>query len=261
VIRTLWAAFVAIGATYFYGTIVLVAGLFGVRGGVYSGSTRRWARAILRASAVPVRLVGEGHLRADTPQIVVSNHVSGYDIFALASVVPEPFAFVGKKELDSIPFFGRAWKAAGHISIDRSNRQQAIATLQEAGRRIREEHSTVIIFAEGTRSKTGELQPLKKGAFALALEAGVPIVPTVIIDSERIMRGKLGRVHPTPITIHFGEPILPGKPGSGAIDAVLAATQARMAEMLAAGRAASRVGSGEGAARRHDGPAGGVSGG
>jgi len=241
VIRTFWAATVAIAATYFYGTIVLVASLFGVRGGIYSRCTRRWARAILRASAVPVRLEGFENLREDVPQIVVSNHVSGYDIFALAAFVPEPFAFVGKKELDSIPFFGRAWKAAGHISIDRSDRQKAIATLREAGRRIREEASTVIIFAEGTRSRTGELQPLKKGAFALALEAGVSIIPTVIVDSEKIMRGKLGRVHPNPITIHFGEPVHPREPGAGAIDAVLAETRERMEAMLTAGRARSRA--------------------
>jgi 1-acyl-sn-glycerol-3-phosphate acyltransferase len=231
-IRTVWTAFVAVFATYFYGTIVIVASLFRVRSGIYTRCTQRWARAILRASNVPVRLEGFEHLRPDAPQIVVSNHVSGYDIFALAAVLPPPFSFVGKKELDSIPFFGRAWIAAGHISIDRSNRQKAIATLREAGRRIREDNSTVIIFAEGTRSRTGELQPFKKGAFALAVESGVPIVPTVIVDSERIMRGKLGRVHPTPIVIRFGEPIILDGRQHGGLEAVMNATHERMRLML-----------------------------
>jgi 1-acyl-sn-glycerol-3-phosphate acyltransferase len=232
VIRTIWAALVLVGATYFYGTIVLVAPLLGVKGDLYTRCTQKWARAILRASAVPVRLQGFEHIRPDEPQIVVSNHVSGYDIFALAAVLPLPFSFVGKQELNRIPFFGRAWLAAGHISIDRSNRQRAIATLQEAGRRIREERSTVIIFAEGTRSTTGELLPFKKGAFTLAVESGVPIVPTVIIDSERIMRGKLGRVHPTPITIRFGEPVDVVRRGDGGLDAVMSETADRMRRML-----------------------------
>jgi 1-acyl-sn-glycerol-3-phosphate acyltransferase len=232
VIRTLWAALVLVGATYYYGTIVLVAPLLGVKSDLYTRCTQKWARAILRASAVPVRLEGFEHIRPDEPQIVVSNHVSGYDIFALAAVLPPPFSFVGKQELNRIPFFGRAWLAAGHISIDRSNRQRAIATLQEAGRRIREERSTVIIFAEGTRSTTGELLPFKKGAFTLAVESGVPIVPTVIIDSERIMRGKLGKLHPTPITIRFGEPVDVVRRGDGGFDAVMSETADRMQRML-----------------------------
>lgn len=236
-IRTLWTALAVVFATYFYGTVVIVASLFGVRGDLYTRCTQRWARTILRASNVPVRLEGFEHIRPDSPQIVVSNHVSGYDIFALAAVLPPPFSFVGKKELDRIPFFGRAWVAAGHISIDRSNRQQAIATLQEAGRRIREERSTVIIFAEGTRSRTGELQPFKKGAFALAVESGVPVVPTVIVDSERIMRGKLGRVHPTPITIRFGPPIeVERRRDAGGLDAVMRETHERMRRMLSGHR-------------------------
>ena len=81
---------------------------------------------------------------------------------------------VAKKELERIPFFGTAWKAAGHISIDRSDRTSAIQSLRRAGRSIREQRSTVIIFPEGTRSLTGEMLPFKKGAFMLALEADVP---------------------------------------------------------------------------------------
>jgi 1-acyl-sn-glycerol-3-phosphate acyltransferase len=241
VIRTLWALLVLVAATYFYGSVALVASLVGIRGDLYTRCTQKWARAILRASGVPIRLVGFENIRPDTPQIVVSNHVSGFDIFALAAVLPAPFSFVGKEELNRIPFFGRAWRAAGHISIDRSNRQRAIATLQEAGRRIRDERSTVIIFAEGTRSTTGELLPLKKGAFALAVESGVPIVPTVIVDSEHIMRGKLGKVHPTEITIRFGEPMSIARRGEGGLDAVMADVHARMSAMLNEGRGAGRL--------------------
>jgi 1-acyl-sn-glycerol-3-phosphate acyltransferase len=206
-IRSLWVGIVLTVSTYFYGAIAIGAALLRVRGRVYSWATQAWARAILRASPTPIRVIGAEHVPAGQGQIIASNHLSGYDIFALAAVLPSPFHFVAKKELEKIPFFGRAWKAAGHISIDRSNRQKAIASLQQAGRKIREERATVIIFAEGTRSRTGQLLPFKKGAFALALEAGVPVVPTAICGSDQIMHEGSWKVHPATITIQFGEPI------------------------------------------------------
>jgi 1-acyl-sn-glycerol-3-phosphate acyltransferase len=237
-IRSFWVGIVLLFATFYYGTTVLVASLLGVRGGLYSHCTQKWARAVMRASGVPIRLEGAGMLRPGEPRIVVSNHLSGFDIFALAAVLPTPYAFVGKKELNSIPFFGRAWVAAGHISIDRSDRQKAIATLQAAGRRIREDGSTVIIFAEGTRSTTGELLPFKKGAFALAVESGVPIIPTVIVGTDRISpKGSL-RVRPHPITIHFGDQVLPDRRGPQALETTVQATRERMQEILDRNRGA-----------------------
>jgi 1-acyl-sn-glycerol-3-phosphate acyltransferase len=235
VIRTFWVAIVLGFATFYYGTIALVASLLGVRGDLYTQCTQKWARAIVRASAVPVKLEGFENLRPQSPQVVVSNHASFYDIFALAAVLPAPFSFVGKKELDRIPFFGRAWIAAGHISIDRSDRKKAIASLQKAGQRIREERSTVIIFAEGTRSPAGELLPFKKGAFALAVESGAPIIPTVITGSNRIMGEGSWRIRPQPITIRFGNPIQPGKRGEQSLESLMEATHVRMQRMLASG--------------------------
>jgi 1-acyl-sn-glycerol-3-phosphate acyltransferase len=235
--RTAWVGVVVFTSTVYYGTIVLVASLVRARGNIYSNCTRKWGRAIMRASGIPVTVEGLENLRRKAPQIVVSNHVSGFDIFALASVLPGPFVFIGKKELDKIPFFGSVWRAAGHISIDRSNRQKAIATLQEAGRRIREENSTVIVFPEGTRSRTGDLLPFKKGAFTLATEAAVPVIPTVVIGSSRIMRGGSWRVHPYPVTIRFGSPIIPPTLGAGKIDALVSETHLRMQQMLGEGRA------------------------
>jgi 1-acyl-sn-glycerol-3-phosphate acyltransferase len=232
VIRTLWVYSVVLVSTLFHGTVVLVASLFGVRGDLYSGFTQKWARSILRASAVPISVEGSENLRPGKPQIVVSNHVSGYDILALAAVLPRPFAFVGKKELDRIPFFGRAWVAAGHISIDRSDRQKAVATLQEAGRRIRDEGSTVIMFPEGTRSTTGQMLPFKKGAFALAVESGVPIVPTVIFGTDRIWQKGSSRVHPHPIIVRFGIPLEPGRRGERGLDLLAETTRKRMQQML-----------------------------
>lgn len=207
-IRTVWFFLVVAAATLYYGVQAIGASVLGVKGTLYSRLTQRWARSILWAAGVPVVTEGLENVRAGEPQIIVSNHVSWFDIFALASVLPLPFYFVAKKELERIPFFGMAWKAAGHISIDRSNRQKAIQSLREAGEQVRRDRGSVIIFPEGTRSRTGRLQPFKKGAFTLAVEAGVPLVPTVVTGSYDIMRPDSWTVHPHTVHLRFAEPVV-----------------------------------------------------
>ncbi|HET6233287.1 MAG TPA: lysophospholipid acyltransferase family protein, partial [Longimicrobiaceae bacterium] len=196
----LWVALAATASTLFWGGGAIAASLLGWRGPLYSRLTRRWAGTILRASGSPVVVHGMEHVSGDAPMVVVSNHVSWFDVFAIASVLPGTFHFVAKKELERIPIFGSAWKAAGHISIDRSNRASAIQSLREAGQKIRHERGAVVIFPEGTRSRTGRLQPFKKGAFMLAVEAGVPVVPTVVVGSYDIMRPDTWKIRPN--TIH-----------------------------------------------------------
>ncbi|NIP81367.1 MAG: 1-acylglycerol-3-phosphate O-acyltransferase, partial [Gemmatimonadetes bacterium] len=127
------------------------------------------------------------HIAPDTPQILVGNHQSWFDVPAVATNIPKSYHFVAKKELERVPIFGRAWKAAGHISIDRSDRESAVESLDRAGEQLRREGSAVVIFAEGTRAPTDALQPFKKGAFMLALHTGVPIVPFGVAGSRRVM--------------------------------------------------------------------------
>lgn len=206
-IRALWVGINLVLATVFFGLVAIFASLLRVRGGVYTWATSEWARAVLWASGTPVSLHGAERVDWREPQVLVCNHVSWYDVFAIAAVLPVGYHFVAKKELERIPLFGMAWKAAGHISIDRSNRQSAVASLRRAGEKIRSERGTVVIFPEGTRSRTGELQPFKKGAFVLAIEAGVPIVPTVVRGSFDIMPPGRWVVRPRRIHLHFCAPV------------------------------------------------------
>lgn len=231
-IRTLWVFLAIAAATVWYGGIAIVDAFFKPRVDFYIRLTQGWARTILRASATPVVPHGMENVRRGEPQVIVSNHVSWYDIFAIAGILPVPFHFVAKKELERIPLFGRAWKTAGHISIDRSNRQKAMESLRQAGQEIRARNSAVIIFPEGTRSRTGRLQPFKKGAFMLAVEAGVPIVPTVVVGSFDILRPDDWRVHPRTIHVHFGEPVSPAGYDSHSSEALMETVRGRMAEML-----------------------------
>ena len=235
-IRTIWVGLHVATATLSLGSLAILASLLRVRGRLYSNLTRSWARWILWASDTPLTVHGREHIRLDEPQVVVSNHVSGYDIFAIAVALPVPFAFVAKKELERIPFFGTAWKAAGHISLDRSNRQQAVHSLQRAGERIRREKSTVIIYPEGTRSRTGELLEFKKGAFMLAVEAQVPVVPTVVVGTREIIDSRSWRIHPRPIHLYFEPPVSTAGYSADNAEELMRLVRSRMLERLDAVR-------------------------
>lgn len=168
---------------------------------------RSWSRTMLRSAGVRVELVGTEHLDPPRPAVLVCNHQSWYDVFALAGHLPVDFRFVGKRELARIPVFGPAWLACGNIAIDRSNRAAAIRSLNEAGRRLTEDEAVVVMFPEGTRSTDGRLLPFKKGAFMLALQLGVPIIPVAVAGTRAIMPKGAWTVRPGTIEVRFGEPI------------------------------------------------------
>jgi 1-acyl-sn-glycerol-3-phosphate acyltransferase len=169
---------------------------------------RTWSKLLLRTAGVRVVLENAEVIDPERPQVLVSNHVSWFDVLALAAWLPGPYRFVAKKELEKVPMFGPAWLACGHISIDRQDRNRAIDSLGVARKRLKEERPTVILFPEGTRSPTGELRSFKKGAFVLAIQANVEVVPAAILGSREVMakgswKIRTGRT----ITVRFGEPI------------------------------------------------------
>ncbi len=206
-IRSIWVFLNLLVATLVLGSGVIIASLLHLRTRLYDYASRGWARWVLRASGCRVTIEGLEHVRLDAPQIFASNHVSWFDVFALAAEIPKHYRFVAKKELGQIPIFGRAWKAAGHISVDRGDRASAITSLDQAGALIKRDHSSVVIFPEGTRAETEELLPFKKGAFMLALRTGVNIVPVAVLGTRRILPKHGWRVRPGPIIVRFGEPI------------------------------------------------------
>ncbi|HEX7120045.1 MAG TPA: lysophospholipid acyltransferase family protein [Longimicrobiales bacterium] len=231
-IRTLWAYLALFFGTIFLASVVVVSALLRIRGRVYDWAGRTWGRMMLRASGTPVHIEGLENIHADRPQIFVANHVSWFDVWALAAKIPKRYRFVAKKELAMIPLFGSAWKAAGHISIDRSNRASAIRSLDEAGRLLKEDNSSVVIFAEGTRSPTGELLPFKKGAFMLALHTGVEIVPVAVVGTRRILPKGGWRIRPGPIILRFGRPIATEAYDEARRDELIAEVRGRIQSML-----------------------------
>lgn len=239
-IRSLWVGLNLLVSTVLLGTMVIVSALLGVKGRVYDFASHAWARWLLWASGTPVYVEGLENVHLDEPQVFASNHVSWYDVFALAARIPKRYRFVAKKELERIPIFGAAWKAAGHVSVDRGDRASAIRSLDQAARLIREDNSSVVIFPEGTRGPGGEMLPFKKGAFMLALHNGVDIVPIGILGTRRILPKGAFRVRSGPIVVRFGAPIHTAGYDESTRDELMAEVRSRIDELRS--RPDARVG-------------------
>jgi 1-acyl-sn-glycerol-3-phosphate acyltransferase len=207
-IRTLWVFLNLVVVTPPLSAVIVLASLFrSSPQHIYERVPRMWTRWMLKVSGVNVVVIGAEHIAPGRPQILLSNHVSWYDVLALATVVPKRYRFVGKQELARVPLWGRAWQASGHIAIDRGDTHRAVESLERAGRLIREDRSAIIIFPEGTRSATGELQKFKKGAFMLALHSGIEIIPVAVQGTYSIMTRSSWRVRSGRIIVRFGRPI------------------------------------------------------
>jgi 1-acyl-sn-glycerol-3-phosphate acyltransferase len=167
---------------------------------------RTWARIILAASGVKVKVIGLDNIDKGRPYIFAANHQSQFDIFTMQGCFDFDFRWLAKKELFQVPLFGRAMHLAGYISIDRSHGRQALKSLKEAAERIAA-GTSVILFPEGTRSMDGKLHDFKSGGMVLAIKSGVPLVPVGISGTYEILpKGSL-LAKPGQVTIRVGKPI------------------------------------------------------
>jgi 1-acyl-sn-glycerol-3-phosphate acyltransferase len=206
--RTLLVLLAILIATPPMGLLVIVAAMLGVRDGhrsVYDWAPRTWSRLLLRAGGVRVHLHNAERMATSEPRVYVANHVSWFDVFALAATLPL-YKFVAKQELARIPIFGRAVRATGMIFIDRDNRKAAFAGYEAAAQRIRE-GASVVVYPEGTRGASYALRPFKKGPFVLAIAAGVPVVPTLLYGTREILPKGTLRVRSGEVHVHFLPPI------------------------------------------------------
>lgn len=146
----------------------------------------RWSRRVVRHLEADVEVIGREHVASGKTFLVMSNHQSHYDIPVLFTILGPNIRMIAKKELFKLPIFGPAIHNAGFISIDRSNRHAAIESLRVARETIaRGVH--VWIAPEGTRSRTGDLLPFKKGGFQLALEGGLTVLPVSIQGTKHLL--------------------------------------------------------------------------
>lgn len=166
---------------------------------------RWWAMGACWGGGGKVTIRGLEHLQGDRAQVLVANHQSYFDIFALTSRLPIQFRWLAKGSLFRVPLLGWAMRRAGYLSIERSNRRQAYRSLMQAIERLKGGRS-VILFPEGGRSFDGILQPFRRGGLVAALRAGVPLVPITIEGSNRVM-GADRWIRPGRIQVIIGQPI------------------------------------------------------
>lgn len=206
--RTLLTLITALVVTLALGTMVIVLSLLGMKprkGNLLYNAPRWWAGAMMRAAGVKVRLHDAERAAGDAPRIFVSNHVSWFDVLALATTLPQ-YSFVAKAEIFRVPIFGRGALAVGTIPIERENRKSAFESYKVAAERIRD-GASVVVYPEGTRGKSYALRPFKKGPFVLAVAAGVPIVPTIIHGTIEVLPRGSFWVRSRTIDVHFLEPV------------------------------------------------------
>ena len=228
--RTAYAWLIGFVYTVFWASIGILTWPLSPRGGLYLRYARIWSGWILTSLGIPLSVVGADRIQAGRTYVLMSNHQSVFDIFALFRGVEVPLRMVAKRVLFWIPILGWSMAMCGFIPIDRSNRESAIRSLARAARKIRSGVS-VLVFPEGTRSRDATLRPFKKGGFMLALDAGVPVVPVVVLGTDRIMEKGSLRVGHAAIEVRIGHPIEVHGRGAGARDRLMAEVRRAMVEL------------------------------
>jgi 1-acyl-sn-glycerol-3-phosphate acyltransferase len=169
-------------------------------------ASRLWAPGLLLGAGAKLRVEGLERVDFSKPHVFVANHQSIIDICALFRALPIPIRFVIKQELAKVPFIGGYARAMGMVFIERGHAREAAERLHAVVSLVRAGES-LCAFPEGTRSRDGSVRPFKGGAFQVALQAGVPVVPIAIDGSGAVLPASGFRVRPGTITLHIGEPI------------------------------------------------------
>lgn len=147
---------------------------------VLHGVSADWSRTIIRWSSIwGLVVTGQEHLQKGKHYIVVANHQSLLDILAVCAALPTNFKFLAKRELFQIPFMGWAMAVAGYIPVDRASHKSGREAMQRITR-VLDKGVSVLLFPEGTRSPDGKIHAFKMGAFKLARDNKVEILPVVV---------------------------------------------------------------------------------
>ncbi len=193
-------------STFFFGSLaaVLAVAVNPRFGSVVSGTG--WSRLNAFLTPMKVTVVGREHVVPGQSYVVVANHQSGYDIYVVYGWLKLDFKWVLKAELRKVPGLGIGCEKLGHIYVDRSNTQAAVRSINAAKERL-VGGTSVVFFPEGTRSEDGRLLPFKKGAFRLALDLGLPILPVTITGTREILPPNTMKLFPGRAKLIFHPPL------------------------------------------------------
>lgn len=165
-----------------------------------------WSRSFFWLMFLPVSVDGQEHIVPGQSYVFVANHQSMFDVWLVYGWLPVIFKWLMKAELRKVPFVGTGCKAAGHIFIDRRNAKAAMESLKEVEKQLVNGVCTVI-FPEGTRSLNGEVGRFKRGAFQIAWDLGLPVIPLSLDGCYEVLPKGKPFVYRAPVHMHIGEPI------------------------------------------------------
>lgn len=170
----------------------------------YPGSL--WSKLVCIITLCPVKVVGREKLDKKQSYIFVANHQGAYDIFLIYGYLGQPIKWVMKQSLRRIPFVGKACEAAGFIFVDSSSPKAAAKTIHEAEAQLKN-GASIAIFPEGSRTQTGKMDKFKKGAYQMALDLKLPIVPITINGSYDVMPIGSVLINPHKLELIIHDPI------------------------------------------------------
>jgi 1-acyl-sn-glycerol-3-phosphate acyltransferase len=185
-------------------------------------------------SGIKVRVTGREHVPLGRGVVFCCNHQSNVDPPVLFHTLHRQTHVLYKAELNALPLLARAFRMGGFIPVDRRNKEAAMRSIEAGAASIRSGNS-FLIFPEGTRSKTAELLPFKKGGFIMAIKARAPIIPVAIHGGNHAMEKGSKVILPVTVHIRIGEPIETAGFALTDRDAVIAKVRARIEELLALG--------------------------
>jgi 1-acyl-sn-glycerol-3-phosphate acyltransferase len=188
----------------------------------------------LALAGIQYRIAGAEHVPHDRAAVYCSNHQSNVDPPLLFAVVHDQMHILYKAEIDRIPVLARAFRLGGFIPIDRRNKEAAMRAIEAGARSLRSGNS-FLIFPEGTRSKTAELLPFKKGGFVMAIKAGAPVVPVAIQGGRDAMQKGSWIIRPVTATVRIGPPIETAGLTLGDRDDVISRVRHEIEKMIAEG--------------------------
>jgi 1-acyl-sn-glycerol-3-phosphate acyltransferase len=192
--------------TIVLGTVSLAFSLFDTSGRMQHRCARLWSWLILKTSLSPVEVVHGERIDTARPHVFASNHISALDIPVLYVHLPTQFRIIAKKELFAYPFLGWHLRRSGQLPIDTEASASAIRSLRKSIETLHE-GMPVMIFPEGGRSMSGQVQKFMTGAFYIAIKAQVDIVPLAIVGTYEVLPMKHFHIQPGNIQLVVGEPI------------------------------------------------------
>jgi len=195
-----------------YTLLILLVRLLGAKGDVRYAIAQKWLTLSVDAARVimGIRYAVQGQenlpVGETSPAILLVKHQSTYETFLMPAIMPHPLAYVFKKELLYVPFFGWSIGSLDMIHIDRSQRAKAFAKVVEQGKALLDRGVWVIMFPEGTRIPRGERGSYKSGGTRLAIATGAPVIP-VAVTSAKCWPRRAFIKHPGVVDVSIGQPI------------------------------------------------------